>query len=215
VRVAGVVLAAGAARRFGAPKQLAGFGGRPLLQYAVDVACEAPELDDVVVVLGAHAEDIRAALDFGRADVVVCRDWARGLSASLQCGVRAAQGADWVVVTLGDEPVLPVAAISAVVAAARNAAPAVTAVRATWNARPGHPVALHASVAERVSELRGDEGARSLLDRVVTLEVDCSPLGAPTDVDTPEDLAALPQPLRARAVGQRPCKLMTRGDVEL
>jgi molybdenum cofactor cytidylyltransferase len=189
VRVCGVVLAAGAARRFGAAKQLASVGGQPLLQYAVDVACDAPELDDVVVVLGAHADDIRAALDFGRADVVRCRDWARGLSASLRCGLRAAQGADWTVITLGDEPALPVAAISAVVAAARSAAPAVGAVRATWNRRPGHPVALRASVAEGVSELRGDQGARALLERAVTLEVECSPLGAPTDVDTPQDLA--------------------------
>jgi molybdenum cofactor cytidylyltransferase len=189
--VCGLVLAAGAARRFGAVKQLASLRGRPLLQYAVDVACEAPELDDVVVVLGARADDIRAALDFGRADVVVCRDWARGLSASLQCGVRAAQGAGWVVITLGDEPTLPVGAIRAVVAAARAAAPGVAAVRATWNGRPGHPVALHSTTAAKVGELRGDEGARSLLHGAVTLEVDCGALGAANDVDTPHDLADL------------------------
>jgi CTP:molybdopterin cytidylyltransferase MocA len=187
--VCGLVLAAGAARRFGAVKQLASLGGRPLLQYAVDVAVRAPELDDVVVVLGARADDIRAALDAGRADVVVCRDWARGLSASLQCGVRAAQGAEWVVVTLGDEPTLPASAIGAVVAAARAAAPGVGAVRATFNGRAGHPVALRAAVAAKVSELRGDEGARSLLREVVTVEVDCSPLGTPNDIDTPDDLA--------------------------
>jgi molybdenum cofactor cytidylyltransferase len=191
VRFSGVVLAAGAARRFGPPKQLASAGGLPLLQHAVDVACEARELDEVVVVLGARADDVRARIDFSRARAVVCRDWAYGLSASLQCGVRAADGADWLVITLGDEPNLPGGAIRDVVAAARAAAPEVAAVRATWGDRPGHPVAMRSALGARMSELRGDEGARSLLRGAVTLEVDCRALGAPVDVDTPWDLAAL------------------------
>jgi molybdenum cofactor cytidylyltransferase len=191
VTVCGVVLAAGAGRRFGAAKQLADLDGRPLLQRAVDVACAAPDLDRVLVVLGAGADEVRAGVAFGRAEVVVCDDWSEGVAASLRCGVAAAAGAEWVVITLGDEPELPGAALPAIVAAACRAPAQVGAVRALWTGRPGHPVALRASLAARVRELRGDVGARALLNDTVVLEVDCGDLGTPVDVDTPADLEAI------------------------
>jgi CTP:molybdopterin cytidylyltransferase MocA len=189
--VCGIVLAAGAGRRFGAAKQLADVGGRPLLQHAVDVAGGARALDRVVVVLGGEADAVRAAVRFGRAETVVCDGWEEGLAASLRCGVAAAGDADWVIVTLGDEPTLPGAAIERVVAVARDAPAPVGAVRAVWHGRPGHPVALRAELAADARELRGDVGARALLDRTAVLEVECGDLGAPADVDTPADLEAI------------------------
>ena len=65
--IGGVVLAAGGASRFGSPKQLAELDGRPLLQHAVDAMLAVPAIDPVVVVLGAEAERVRAAVDFGEA----------------------------------------------------------------------------------------------------------------------------------------------------
>jgi CTP:molybdopterin cytidylyltransferase MocA len=65
--IAGVVLAAGGASRFGSPKQLADLDGLPLLQHAIDAALAVPALDPVVVVLGAEAERVRAAITLGRA----------------------------------------------------------------------------------------------------------------------------------------------------
>jgi molybdenum cofactor cytidylyltransferase len=187
----GVVLAAGAGRRFGGAKQLAELGGRPLLQHAVDTACAAAELDRVVVVLGARAAEVRQALDPGRADVVDCDGWEEGLAASLRRGVEEAGDADWVVVLLGDEPDLPASAIARVAQAAASAPPEVGAVRATWDGRPGHPVALRRALAARAAQLRGDVGARALLDVTAMLEVDCGDLGAPADVDTREDLEGM------------------------
>jgi molybdenum cofactor cytidylyltransferase len=91
--VAGLVLAAGAGRRFGdTPKQLAELHGRPLLQHAVDAAVAADVLERVVVVLGARAEEVRGAIDFGRAEPVVCSEWDEGQAASLRCGLRALAG---------------------------------------------------------------------------------------------------------------------------
>jgi len=191
MRVCGAVLAAGAGRRFGAAKQLAPLGGRPLLQWALDTACGAGGLDDVVLVVGARGDEVRAAVVPGRARVVECADWEEGLAASLRCAVAAAGDAGWLVVTLGDEPRMTPAAIDAVVAAARAAAPDVAAVRARWGERPGHPVALRRSLFEAVGALRGDAGARDLLARVVVLEVECGPEGGAGDVDTPSDLEAL------------------------
>jgi CTP:molybdopterin cytidylyltransferase MocA len=88
---AGLILAAGAGARFGhAPKQLALLAGRPLLQWAVDAQCDVPVeiLDPIVVILGAHAAQIRATVDFRRAVPVHCPQWATGQAASLRCGLE-------------------------------------------------------------------------------------------------------------------------------
>jgi len=187
----GVVLAAGAARRFGATKQLAELEGRPLLQHAVDIACSVEELDRVVLVLGCHAERIRAAIAPGRAEVVVCEDWEEGLGASLRCGLAAAAPAEWIVVLLGDQPRVPASAIGEVVRAAAGAPREVLGVRATWAGVPGHPVALRRELAERRHLLRGDDGARSLLRGAALLEVDLGDPGVALDVDAPADLEGL------------------------
>jgi len=90
-RCAGLILAAGAGTRFGAQtKQLADLRGKPLLQHAVDAMNAA--LERAVVVLGHDAEAIRAAVDFGPAEVVVCEDWARGQGFSLRAGAAALAG---------------------------------------------------------------------------------------------------------------------------
>ena len=73
------MLAAGAGTRFGdEPKQLADLEGRPLLEWAVRAQCDARVLERVVVVLGSSATRIRDAVEFGRAEVVVCPDWECG-----------------------------------------------------------------------------------------------------------------------------------------
>ncbi len=186
----GVVLAAGAGRRFGGVKQLAPLDDRPLLSWAIDAAC-ASRLERVVLVLGSNAERIRAAVPLNRAEVVVCRDWEEGMAASLRCAVDAAGDVEWTVVMLGDAPFLAPAAIEAVLGAAEAAPPEVAAVRLRTNGAPAHPVALRRSLSAGVRALRGDAGARALLEDAVVLEVDGDAFGDPGDVDTPEALEAL------------------------
>ena len=59
-----LILAAGGSRRLGRPKQLVDWRGAPLLQRIVDMVGEWP-VDGAAVVLGAHEEEILAAVDFG------------------------------------------------------------------------------------------------------------------------------------------------------
>ena len=91
----------------GEPKQLLEVRGTPLLELAVSAAC-ASQLDAIVVVLGARADEIAAAVDFGRARVVRNPDHEQGMSTSLRAGI-ASLGADVTraVVILGD-PTAPV-----------------------------------------------------------------------------------------------------------
>jgi molybdenum cofactor cytidylyltransferase len=184
----GIVLAAGEAKRFGSPKQVAQLEGRPLLQHALDAMLAADGVDRTVLVLGAHAEDVRASVDPGPAEVVVCSRWCEGLSASLRCGLGALGGERRVVVTLGDQPRITAAAIAAVVAAAADGAPG---ARASYDGVPGHPVLLGPPLLAHVGELRGDAGFRDVLAGTEVPTVEVGHLARPDDVDTPEELEAM------------------------
>jgi molybdenum cofactor cytidylyltransferase len=189
--IGGLVLAAGGSRRFGSPKQLARLDGVPLLQHAVDAMLAVPAIDPMRVVLGAHAEEIAGAIDVGDAEAVVCADWQEGMAASLRCGVAALDGVDWVVVTLGDQPRITPQVIAAVADRAASARAGTAAVRALYGGVPAHPVALGRPLLERVADLRGDVGARALVDDAVVHTIEVGHLASPADVDTPEELEGL------------------------
>ena len=89
----GLVLAAGAGVRFGGDqsKLLALVDGRPVLEWAVRAQCSVASLERVVVVVGSRADEVLAAVDFGRAEPVVCPDWEPrpvGIAALRAAGAR-------------------------------------------------------------------------------------------------------------------------------
>ena len=185
---AGIVLAAGASRRFGGIKQLAELRGRPLLSYAVEAMLAVPALEPVIIVLGHAADEIASAIDFGgAATVVVAANWEEGQSASLQRGIIAAGDADAVVVTLGDQPFITPSVISD----ALDQLPGHDAVRTTYDGRPGHPVVMSRRVMDTVGGLSGDTGARDLLSRFRVREWEAGHLCSAADIDTREELAEL------------------------
>ena len=166
MQVAAVVLAAGAATRFGSPKQAL------LLAEVLERVRTSMAVGDVVVVLGAHEVETDAR-------IVHCPEWELGGGASLRCGLRAlADETRAAVVLLADGPELAPAAIDRVVEAWRSGAGEVVA--ASYGGVRGHPVLLGRAVWDEVPV----DGARAL-DPVL---VPCDDLGAPGDVDRPEDL---------------------------
>ena len=181
--IAGVVLAAGAGTRFGAePKLLAPLSGRPLLEWAVRAQCAVTQIERVLVVLGAGSIAVRAQVDMGRAETVICPNWETGQAASLRCGLGLLGDAEKVIVTLGDEPLITPAAIARFIGE-----PAGT--RAAYDGRPGHPVVLGPEQIAALRELGGDRGARDLLRGGPVIEA--GHLCSGRDVDTPEDLEAI------------------------
>ena len=196
--VAGLLLAAGSGSRFGGPKALVELDGELLVTRAARVLAEGG-CDPVVLVVGAQAEQVRAAA--GLPDVVLSPDWRTGMGASLRAGLAGLPpAAHACVVALVDQPLVGSAAVARLRAAWQ--AGAVAAV-ATYAGRPRNPVLLDRTVWAEVAALaEGDAGARTWLrahpGRVT--DVPCDDTGSPYDIDTPDDLAALPSvpPLQRR-----------------
>jgi CTP:molybdopterin cytidylyltransferase MocA len=163
--IGAVVLAAGAATRFGSPKQ------RLLLEEVLG-RVRASGIADVIVVAGAY--ELEAS-----APVAHCSDWERGPGASLRCGLAALPAAsEAAIVVLADGPDLAPAAVERLIDAWRAHGDDV--LTASYGGERGHPVLLARAVWDSVP----DEGARAL----APLLVPCDDLGAPGDVDYPEDL---------------------------
>jgi molybdenum cofactor cytidylyltransferase len=187
VRIGGLILAAGEGRRFGATKQLADLRGRPLLTYPVASMLAVPAISPVIVVLGHDADAIRARIDFGDAETVVCDDWQEGQAASVRRGVAELGSVSAAVITLGDQPFITPQVIAGVL---DHYDPDYhDAVRATYGAAPGHPVLLGRRLLRRANELRGDVGFRDLLVGQRVRRFEAGHLCDPADIDTREELA--------------------------
>ncbi|TXM88582.1 NTP transferase domain-containing protein, partial [Methylobacterium sp. WL122] len=146
-----------------------------------------------VVVLGAHAAAVRAALNGLDVAFVENAAFADGLSTSLRAGLAALPpGTDAAVILLGDMPRVTPGQIDRLVAAYRAARPAPAAIAPVVEGRRGNPVLLDRRVlADALAGLSGDHGAGPLLKgRIDVLEVPGEP-GTALDVDTPDMLARL------------------------
>lgn len=188
---AGLVLAAGAGRRFGQPKALIAYDGRSLLDRSV-ATLRAGGCRQVLAVLGAGADQALAGATEAFTPVLN-RRWGQGLSASLKAGLAAVpERYDGVVVTLVDQPRIEPEAVRRVIAAAEEGA---TVAVAVYAGRRGHPMYFAREHLGPIAETaQGDQGARGFLaaNPQLVAEVPCP--GDPVDVDTPADLAALTGP---------------------
>ncbi|HZR46330.1 MAG TPA: NTP transferase domain-containing protein, partial [Candidatus Manganitrophaceae bacterium] len=188
--IAAVVLAAGASKRFGRPKQLARLGGKPLLQHVLERLSEA-KIGEVVLVLGPHAENILNEVPIGSARVVINGRAAEGLSRSLQAGLEAlSPEAAGALIVLADQPFVCSETLSRLIDAHRREHPA--AVVPTYNGFRGNPVLLDRLLFPEVMKIEGDVGCRAIFGdhpgEILKLPVDDP--GILADIDTPEDLEA-------------------------
>lgn len=182
--VLGLVLAAGAGRRYGRPKALVD-GWVDQRVRALDAGGCTP----VVVMLGAGADEATRLVP-ATAQAVLVDDWRDGMGASLLAGLELARttAVDAVLVALVDTPGLTAAVVARLVAAAGGADDARRALlQATYQGRRGHPVLLGrdhwTGVARRA---HGDRGARDYLaERTVTV-IECGDVGDGRDVDVPD-----------------------------
>jgi molybdenum cofactor cytidylyltransferase len=188
-----IILAAGASRRLGQPKQLLKYRGETLLERALRAAREAGA-SPVLAMLGAHFAPICAMIPFDNAIPVLNDLWEQGISSSIHAGlseldVRAPEASGALVMSC-DQPHLTAKHLRALLALfAEQATPSIVA--STYSGVQGVPAIFPRSVFSELRALRGDRGARSLL-----IEPPCPVIALPfaggeLDIDLPADLAQL------------------------
>jgi molybdenum cofactor cytidylyltransferase len=187
--IAGLLLAAGGARRFGSQKLLEPINGSPIVVRSATVL--AAETDELWVVVGFESDAVRRALAGVPARIVENDKWEEGLSSSLAAGIRALDSTmDAVVIGLGDQPSLDREVVRNVIATWRTTGRPIVSAR--YRGTRGHPVLLDRSVFDEAARVTGDVGARDLIardpSRVASVDVNAD---SPRDVDTRDDLAAL------------------------
>jgi molybdenum cofactor cytidylyltransferase len=197
VAVVGLVLAAGASTRMGRSKQLAELAGRPLLEHALAALAAAP-LDEVVVALGAGADEVVERVELHGATPLLVEGWAAGMGHVLASALARLSEPAAVVVCLGDQPLVGPGVVARLVEAWRHGAGPVVA--ASYRGRLGNPKLFDRAVLAHLRRLRGDTGARDLLaahpEWVTPVEV--GTLGSDADVDDEAALARVEALLRVR-----------------
>ena len=190
-RVTGIILAAGIAARMGRIKQLLPFNGRPVLQDVVDQARRAP-LDQIVLVLGHAADEIRQELELEDVLVVINTQYPHGQSTSLRAGLAAVRPhMDAAMFILGDQPLVPAGVFEQLLDAHARVRSAF--VIPTHGGRRGNPVLVDRAVFPHLAALTGDVGARVLFDlfheQIQEVEIDSDTILL--DLDTWDDYLRL------------------------
>jgi molybdenum cofactor cytidylyltransferase len=186
--VAGLVLAAGASRRLGEPKQLLPYRGATLLSATLAMA-RGCGFDQLMVTLGGAGEQVRARVDLGGLQVVENPDFSSGCGSSIGAAMSHVDSrATGLVLLLGDQPEVRAATVHSLV---RDAAGAPLAV-CRYADGLGHPFWFRADLFDELRTLHGDKAVWKLLHsgRYPVTEVGV-PGPVPIDVDTREDYAAL------------------------
>jgi len=161
-RVACAVLAAGASRRLGHPKQLTLHRGEPLVRLAAECAGES-RASAAAVVVGAHAGSVRAALGALPIEVVSNSDWERGMAESIRVAVAWAEQreSDALLLALCDQPRLSADHLDRLIAEfARTGVP----VASHYAHKCGVPALFPRSLFAALATLSGDQGASRLLN---------------------------------------------------
>lgn len=184
-----IVLAAGAATRFGCAKQLVRIDDRPLLSLIVARVVEVVG-HAAIVVLGARAAELSPLLRHSSASVVINRDWHEGLASSIRAGLaRLPPSCAAVMLVLADQARVTAEDLRRLAGAWRRQALCVAA--AQYGATVGVPAIFPQHLFGELSELQGDTGARMLLKRHADHLVRVPMPSAAFDLDTPADLLEL------------------------
>ena len=189
--ISGLILGAGASQRLGPPKQLLPFRGTTMLGWVVAQTQRAASLDEVVVVLGRAADQVRERVDFGTARVVENPVFGEGCSSSYRAGLAALNPeSSAIMITLGDQPGITPEIIDRVAGEWRQKGSVIALC--SYRGRKGHPMIFAQSMFDQLVGLHGDKAAWKLVDaNAGVVQEIYFDLSFPDDINTPEDFERL------------------------
>lgn len=187
MNIVGILLAAGSGSRFGSNKLL------HALPHGVSMSVQAARnlksvLPRVIAVLRPGADETARVLAEAGCEVLVCRNAAEGMGASLACAAKATPEAEGWLVALADMPFVRPTSIAAVRDALAKGADLAAPY---FRVRRGHPVGIGKRFRGHLEAASGDEGARKLLieQEKWLVKVPVGDPGVVRDIDRPSDLA--------------------------
>ena len=189
-----IILAAGGSARLGQPKQLLPYAGTTLLQHAIHAATESVA-DYVIVVVGSRADEISKAIEPGKAVIVVNTNWQEGMASSIRCGIneliKDCPQTNGVLLMLCDQPHVTAALLNDLITAHQNTGKPIVA--SNYNGAVGAPALFHKSIFPKLLQLKGDIGARSVIQRHDKDVAVVAFSKGNVDIDTAADYEALRQ----------------------
>ena len=184
-RIAAVILAGGASHRYGQPKQLLTWNGKPFIRWCVEASIQAG-LDPVIVVLGANAEAIRPALTNLPVKIVDNPDWDEGKSSSLRVGVQSLPPETGAAIfLLADQPQVTPELLNKM--KSEHARSLAKIIAPTVDGRRTTPTLFDRSTFEELQKLLGDSGGRQLFSQYQPRYFEYNDHRLALDIDQPED----------------------------
>jgi molybdenum cofactor cytidylyltransferase len=161
-----ILLAAGASRRLGKPKQLLLYNGQSLLQHNMNIA-SGSLAKQVIVVLGANAEAILSEIDQEMVHVAINTGWEEGMASSIRCGLNELLKADpfseGAIVMVCDQPFVSASLLNNLVTTYQETGKPIIA--SSYENTFGPPALFHKSMFTELLQLKGDTGARKIIQQ--------------------------------------------------
>jgi molybdenum cofactor cytidylyltransferase len=189
--ISGLILGAGASQRLGPPKQLLPYRGTTMLGWVVSQAERAAGLDELVVVLGRAADQLRERVNFGAARVVENPVFTEGCASSYRAGLGALNPeSEAIMIILGDQPGIAPDIIDRLAEDWRREEAPIALC--SYQDGKGHPMIFARSMFDQLESLHGDKAAWKLVDANSELvqQVHFN-LPFPDDINTPADVERL------------------------
>lgn len=183
-----VLLAAGGSLRLGRPKQLLAYKGKTLLHHSLEEAL-ASNAQTVVVVLGSNADTMQKELSHYSVHVTINTYWQEGMASSIRSGVKTITeinpSIEGVILLVCDQPFITASLLNTLIDVHQKTGKGIVA--SSYDNTYGPPVFFHHSFFQELVQLKGDVGARSIVQmHLDDVEAVNFPDGT-FDIDTDKD----------------------------
>ena len=187
-----IIIAAGRSKRLGSPKQLLDFQGKNLLQHTIDTALES-QIGPVLLVLGANYEKIKSNINLNSLKVCENKHWESGMASSIICGIETLTSwqpnAEAAILMVCDQPFINVYLLTQLVKKYEETGDAIVA--SSYNGIKGIPALFPKKHFHELLALKGDTGARNLINSYAASLQTIPFVQGSIDIDTPEDYQSL------------------------